>query len=433
MSMDKKIPLEPEYVPVSQTPEERYSGFYETGPTRPPKSHGGLVAAVLLTCIFFSGVFGALTILNLRLKQMTGPSGPNPGGNSALVDTEPTQTEPPESTGTTEPIGPVGAGDGTALVISPTPDSVPNVTQEGGLSLQEIYKKVSPSVVSITVSQSAGTAYGSGIIMSADGYIITNCHVIEDAWAISVLLPDQSSYSAALIGKDAASDLAVLHIDAEGLAAAEFGDSGTVQVGDAVVAIGDPLGQELSGTMTDGIISAINRNLSVQGRSLTLLQTTAALNEGNSGGPLINCYGQVIGVNTAKIGDYYSSAGVEGLGFAIPMKAVKEVVDQLISTGYVPGRPSLGLKTAVLGPEYLAYYRLPEGAYVTEIDLNSDAYAQGVRPGDMILYLGEQRVTSPDALSTALSQYEAGDSVTLVFYRKQQQIQVEILLADAGA
>ena len=388
---------------------------------------------MLLTCIFFSGVFGALTILNLRLKQMTGPSGPNPGGNSALVDTEPTQTEPPESTGTTEPIGPVGAGDGTALVISPTPDSVPNVTQEGGLSLQEIYKKVSPSVVSITVSQSAGTAYGSGIIMSADGYIITNCHVIEDAWAISVLLPDQSSYSAALIGKDAASDLAVLHIDAEGLAAAEFGDSGSVQVGDAVVAIGDPLGQELSGTMTDGIISAINRNLSVQGRSLTLLQTTAALNEGNSGGPLINCYGQVIGVNTAKIGDYYSSAGVEGLGFAIPMKAVKEVVDQLISTGYVPGRPSLGLKTAVLGPEYLAYYRLPEGAYVTEIDLNSDAYAQGVRPGDMILYLGEQRVTSPDALSTALSQYEAGDSVTLVFYRKQQQIQVEILLADAGA
>ena len=155
--------------------------------------------------------------------------------------------------------------------------------------------------------------------MTADGYIITNCHVIEDGDTPQVLLQNDDSYQAAIIGSDETSDLAVLKIDADGLTPAEFGDSDALQVGDAVVAIGDPLGTQLRGTMTDGIISAINRDLAFDGRTLTLLQTNAALNSGNSGGPLINMQGQVIGINTMKLSATYSATAVEGLGFAIPI------------------------------------------------------------------------------------------------------------------
>lgn len=432
MFHDDKNPLEPEYTPFSQTLEERFSGFYETGNTQPPKNHGGWVAAVLLACIFLSGLVGGAILMNMEdSRQQKEPEGSELSSlNAAAPDT----TEPPVSSKPTQPTieATGGAEDKVELLISPTPVSVPNIPQEGGLSLQEIYQKVSPSVVAITAAQSSGTSSGSGIIMSDSGYIITNCHVVEGAYALTVTLSEGQEYAAQLVGKDSVSDLAVLWIQAQGLAAAEFGDSDLVQTGDAVVAIGVPMGVELRGTMTDGIISAVNRNLTIQGRDFTLLQTNAALNEGNSGGPLINCYGQVVGITTAKIGDYYSTAGVEGLGFAIPINTAKEVVDQLIETGYVPGRPDLGVKTIVAEFQYRLYYDLPDGLYVTEVDPDSDACAVGIRTGDVIIYINETRITSQDDLNAALSAYSAGDSVDVTIYRRGKQMTASITLQDAG-
>ena len=215
-----------------------------------------------------------------------------------------------------------------------------------GLSLQAIYRKCIPSVVSIISTQRSGSTTGTGIIMSEDGYIITNDHVIDGAVAIEVLTSLEETYPASLVGSDATSVTASQPMmPAKGLTAAEFGDSNTMEVGDMVVAIGDPLGTELRGTMTDGIISAINRDLTVNGRTMTLLQTNAALNNGNSGGPLINAYGQVIGINTMKMSSYYTSTSVEGLGFAIPIATAKPIIDELIEQGYISGRPAIGINT----------------------------------------------------------------------------------------
>jgi len=229
---------------------------------------------------------------------------------------------------------------------------------------------------------------------------------------------------------DEISDLAVLHIETEDLIPAQFGDSAQLQVGDTVVAIGDPLGVKFRGTYTNGIVSAINRDVELNGRTMTLIQTNAALNSGNSGGPLINCYGQVIGINTMKIGAFTDSAGVEGLGFAIPSATVKEVVEQLVTQGYVSGRPTLGIQGEALSSFYQHYYRLPAGVYITHVEYGSDAYRVGIEEGDLLLSIGGTRVASYDEMRSAILSYEVGDTVEVVVYRGGQQYLAEVTLSE---
>ena len=214
---------------------------------------------------------------------------------------------------------------------------------------------------------------------------------------------------------------------------AEFGDSDALQVGDAVVAIGDPLGTQLLGTMTDGIISAINRDLAFDGRTLTLLQTNAALNSGNSGGPLINMQGQVIGVNTMKLSATYSATAVEGLGFAIPISTAKRIVDELLSSGYVAGRPAIGITGETVPMTARAYYRLPAGVYIRSIDKASDAYTRGLQPGDIITAFNGTSVTSMDDLNAVKNQCQAGDTVQLRIYRSGVSYELDLVLMDAAA
>ena len=320
-----------------------------------------------------------------------------------------------------------------SLTISQKPASQPNIpsSAEGALSLQEIYRKMIASTVSISTVTRSGRSSGTGIIMTADGYIITNHHVIEDALAINVMTSDAQDYAAALVGSDETSDLAVLRIEASGLTPAEFGDSDALQVGDAVVAIGDPLGVQLRGTMTDGIVSAINRDLTVGDRTMTLIQTNAALNNGNSGGPLINCYGQVIGINTMKMGSYSTySASVEGLGFAIPIEAAKPILDELIEKGYVSGRPSLGFEGETLPTTFRIYYRLPDGVYITYVYEQSDAYAKGLQEGDIVTEINGTAVNAMEDLNRVRNQFSAGDTVTLTVYRSGNYYSVDIVLMD---
>jgi len=246
-----------------------------------------------------------------------------------------------------------------------------------------------------------------------------------------VLLTDGRTADADLIGTDAISDLAVLHIDISGLIAAELGDSSKLRVGDAVVAIGDPLGIELRGTMTDGIISAINRDIDVEGRIMNLIQTNAALNSGNSGGPLINCYGQVVGINTMKMGDTMSSAGVEGLGFAIPSSTVKNIVNQLLDQGYVSGRPSLGITCESISRLHQLYYRLPNGLCITEVESGSSAEQVGLKAGDILLSINGVNVDDTESLRKQLYSYAPGDAVTVIIYRSGRQYSATLTLGEA--
>ena len=400
------------------------NGFYSTGPTDPPKNRRGLVALLLAAVIFLVGIISVLGVLNIHLFRKLQEDAPEEDAFFQFSENnETTENKAVEETMPANPSLPAGS-----VQLQQAPQGIENIPQAGGLSLQEIYAGAINSVVSITCTTQSGTSTGTGVILSADGYVVTNAHVVENARSVEVLLTDGTTLTARPVGQDRVSDLAVLYVQHAGLQPAAFGDSSVLRVGDAVVAIGDPLGTALRGTMTDGIVSAINRDITTGGRTMTLIQTNAALNSGNSGGPLLNCYGQVIGINTMKIGDYVNSAGVEGLGFAIPSTTVKDIVDQLIEKGYVSGRPSLGFTGAAVSAFDRLYYRLPQGIYITAVTEGSDADQKGIVAGDVLLALDNIRITDEDSLNTALYSYNAGDTVTALIYRRGVQHTVSLML-----
>lgn len=406
----------------------REPDYYKTGSTQPPKSHGGLIAFLLILVIFLGGISSALGLLNIQLLSQQTDT-PDPSSPVILYPSNSATAE--NTTGTTQATVPLPS-EKMELELGKSPESVENVPQEGGLSLQAIYAGAIDSVVSISCTLEGGTSSGTGVILSKNGYIVTNAHVVEDATAIQVLLTDDRVLPARVVGADTISDLAVLIVNASDLSPASFGDSSALRVGDTVVAIGDPLGVEFRGTMTDGIVSAINREIGVSGRSMTLIQTNAALNSGNSGGPLLNCYGQVIGINTMKIGAFTDAAGVEGIGFAIPSTTVKEIVDQLIAQGFVDGRPSLGIQGQEVSYYYQKFYRLPAGVLITEVLQGGCAHGAGIKTGDIILALNGTRVTDMDTLTTALYACTAGEKVTLTIYRAGTQHNFIFTLGEAG-
>ena len=412
----------PDYDPWNQ-------GTYRTGSTRPPKSHGGTIALLLVLVILLTGITTILGIVNVRLFHQVKEEHPE---NTLPIsfsndDHDPIATIPPEEISISATEAPAA----DKVTLAPSAPGTENIPQEGGLSLQDIYAKVIDSVVSISCTSSRGSFTGTGVVLTQEGYIVTNCHVVEDAQHIQVLLRDERTVDAVLVGLDEVSDLAVLHINAENLSPAQLGDSASLRVGDTVVAIGDPLGIKLRGTMTDGIISAINRDIDVDGRTMNLIQTNAALNSGNSGGPLINCYGQVIGINTMKMGDSMSVAGVEGLGFAIPSATVSDIVNQLISQGYVSGRPTLGITGESISNLYHFYYRLPKGLYITAVEQGGSADQVGIEEGDILLSLDGADITSADALKAQLYNYAPGDRVTAVIYRSGKQYAVTMTVGEA--
>ena len=410
-------------------------GIYETGRTRPPKSYGGLIAILLVVVILLSGVISVLGILNVRLFAQLKQAGEN-GKDSFSIVSQTGEQEGNPVLSETPGTEPEAAADPTEvqqspILLNPSPNSYENIPQEGGMSLQQIYLQTIDSVVSVSCALPGGTSTGTGVILSQDGYIVTNAHVVEDAQSITVMLSDQRSFYATLIGSDAVSDLAVLQVDATDLSPAELGDSDNLRVGDVVVAIGNPLGIELMGTMTDGIISAINRDVTSEGRTMTLIQTNAAMNSGNSGGPLINCYGQVIGINTMKISTFTDKAGVEGIGFAIPSTTVKEIVEQLLEQGYVSGRPTLGLSGEGVSSFYQYYYRMPAGLYIEEVDSTSSAARAGIESGDILISINGIRIYTQEDISTVLYGLEVGDTVEAIIYRGGRQYSVILTLTEA--
>ena len=395
-------------------------GVYGTGSTQPPKSHRAVIALLLVTVIFLGGITTAMSILNIRLFRELHRKEDALTVAYAVQEqaTEAPETQPPE-TQAAEP-----ARRATMDIQRGA------VKTEGALSLQEIYEKNIPSVVSITSQTASGTSAGTGVIVSDAGYLVTNYHVVRRAQSIDVKLTDERELTASVVGEDPVSDLAVLYIAADGLTPAQFGDSDTLRVGDSVVAIGDPLGVELRGTMTDGIVSAISRDVQVDGRTMNLIQTNAALNSGNSGGPLINSMGQVIGINTMKIGAFADSSGVEGLGFAIPSATVQEIVNQLLTQGYVSGRPWLGIEGESFSTFYQRFYRIPRGVYITSVQSGSPAGTAGLQSGDIIVSVDGTAVSDMEDLDSLLYAHIPGDTMTLTIYRSGRQGDVTVTLTE---
>ena len=298
------------------------------------------------------------------------------------------------------------------------------------LELKELYERCADSIVAITgyVDGTAGYYWGTGVILSEDGLILTNTHVIENCDRATVMLYDDSSYEARLVGADAVSDIAVLKIEAGGLPTAEFGESSQLMVGDHVAAIGNPLGQTFRSTLTDGIISAIERGVSYNGHSMTLLQTNTALNEGNSGGALFNMHGQVIGITNMKMMSSYSS--IEGIGFAIPSSTVRSVVNSIVSYGEMRGRPAIGITVGAIPEDAASHYELPEGLYVSAVTKGSDAEAKGIRVGDIVTQVNHTPVKTTVEVNNIKNELQVGDTMLFTIWREGQTMEIEVQLMD---
>ncbi len=303
---------------------------------------------------------------------------------------------------------------------------------EQELSLQELYAACADSIVGITAypEDQDGYYWGTGVIADEAGLIVTNAHVIEGCASAEVTLYNNESYEALLVGADAVSDLALLKIDCSGLPAASFGDISSLSVGDPVAAIGNPLSEEFRSTLTNGIISAIDRGMNYNGHTMSLLQTNAAINEGNSGGALFNMYGQVVGITNMKMMSYFSS--IEGIGFAIPSSTVKAVVDQLAENGEVRGRPSIGITVGAIPQEAVENYELPEGLYISAVAENSDAAAQGIREGDILLSIDGQSVSTTEEVAAIRDTKGVGDSLRFTIWRQGETFEVDVRLMDTN-
>ncbi len=267
---------------------------------------------------------------------------------------------------------------------------------------------------------------GSGVIISSDGYIVTNNHVVEGADDVTVTMNTGEEVPAKVVGADAQSDLAVLKIEKSGLVAVNFGDSDSLQVGESVVAIGNPMGENLAGTVTHGIISGKNRVIEIDGYTFQVLQTDAAINPGNSGGALVNAKGQLVGINNAK------SSTAEGIGFAIPINVAKPIIEQLIQYGGI-SRPMLGISTINITDEYSSFYQIPVGVGINAVSPNGPAEKAGIRKGDIIVAFDGKAVKTLNDVRDILNTHKVGDTVPVKVYRDstQKEITVQLTLGNS--
>ena len=366
-----------------------------------------LLLAALLVGLMAAGWFLAQKALEQWAADLGRPE------QSAPAWPEPTQEETPELS-----IPRAEVGLGVTLEL--------DETRLSALPAQEIYQQVLPSVVSVVTHMSSGQGYGagSGVIMREDGYILTNYHVIEGGDAVKImLLSDGATYDAQLVGYDESLDIAVLKIDAEGLTAAQFGDSDLLEIGDAAYAIGNPMGY-LYGTMTDGIISALHVEVDVDGKSMNLIQTSAALNSGNSGGALINEQGQVVGITVAKISGKEDEALVEGLGLAIPISDARPFINYILEAGETC-QPAIGITCSAAAMDGTA------GVMVQSVEPDGPAREAGLQKLDLIVAGNGKAVDSIYSLKRLINETGVGGVISLTVLREGERLEVTCHVVDS--
>ncbi len=403
-------------------PPRRESARHESQEYEAPhgaRRGGGFVRTLCLVLV--CAVIGAAA----------GAGGAYYGINNGLIDVQVTQVT----------LGATPTPEASPVADSAAPDVV--IPSGDILSGPDIYGMATQQVVGVSTeiestggfnpfySSGGSSIYGTGFIISEDGYILTNYHVIETAYQYGVspqiILRDATTYSAKIIGFEATNDVAVLKIDAAGLSPAKIGSSAEVQVGEAIYAVGNP--NRLDYTITDGIVSALDREVQVDissAYSITMFQISAAVNSGNSGGPVYNERGEVIGIVSAK----YMSSGTEGLGFAIPIDDAMDIASDLITVGYVTGKAHLGITVQTMSEANAKYYGTRAGAFVFTVTPGSCAEQAGIKPGDIITKLGDTVVTSSDDLKSALGGCKAGEVVSMEIYRDNELMTISVTLGE---
>ncbi len=395
---------------------------YQTHQTKEPKKSGKsrglkIFAGILggIVCV------GVLTLAGFGVVSLMGNSHTTP-----TEDTEVAESSTPEASAQHN------------LTLTDKPAEEKEILSDGKLTIPQRAEKVKASVVGIVNYQqssnniySTAEAQGSGIIMSEDGYIITNAHVIENAMGLKVVLSDGTEYAAQIVGSDSKTDLAVIKIEATGLAAAEFGNSDQLEVGEQLIAVGNPTGLQLGGTLTVGYVSALNRQID-SSSGMNYIQTDAAINPGNSGGALANEYGQVIGINSAKI----SGTDIEGLGFAISINDAQPIIDDLINYGYVKGRVRMGISVYEMDAFMAQLNNAPQGLVVASIEAGTPAASSGLVPYDIITAIDGNDVTAYDDISAILEGKKPGDTVVLNVFRRTQgyadkELTIEVELIES--
>ena len=330
-------------------------------------------------------------------------------------------------------------GSSTEMNVSSRPAtqvSINTVDGQTPMSDAEVYAANANSVVSINVTGTSGTNFfgqpvqtasaGSGFVLTKDGYIVTNYHVVKDADTVRVTMYNGDEYDAKYVGGDEDYDIAVIKVEAADLQPVTLGNSDNLNVGDHVLAVGNPLG-ELTFSMSGGMVSCVNRAINVDGTPFNMIQTDASINPGNSGGPLFNQYGEVVGIVSAKYSSY-SSESVEGLGFAIPINDVIAMIQDIMTNGYVTNKPYLGITGGTMTSQMAAQYRydVTEGVFVYSVEEGSAAAQAGLKMGDVILKVDDTEIESMEDLTAVKKQYSAGDTVSLTIYREGQETTVEL-------
>lgn len=405
---EQHIPKEaPQYVTVPNT-----------APDNKP-SVSKLTIILCIVCAVVGSIIGGIIVGTVTKKSIERDITDN---TTAAITTEAPKTPMAEATTAKAEGNSVVSGTVTTNDDKPSEDKV--------FTAKEIYKNNVESVVSIVCKSYYGKSSGTGFIVSEDGYIVTNNHVVEGAQSVSVTLYDDTTYSATVVGTEETNDLAILKIEPKGeIHSLIYGRSSDLEVGDPIYIIGNPLG-DLTFTLTNGVVSALNRLIDVQaGLSINMFQTNAAVNSGNSGGPAFDEHGYVIGIASAK----YASAAIEGLSFCIPIDDVRSMIDEIINKGYVSGKPYIGI--SVYDREVSTYgffqsTRSIAGAKILEVGANTPATKSGLQVGDIIVEASGKAVTSVSALRTILTEYRSGDIITFTVSRNGSKEKISVLLGE---
>ena len=405
--------------------QQPYWDPYGQGPQPPHKMGGGLKVFLWFLGVVAAGLLVSFLYFSFhpdRLQSGTASSSSQTYEGASSSDSSGFNGTIPKDSGSSSAGGGViggVSGDGTSKNSAGI--SIAKKPAGAAFTAAQVYQKAIQSVVGVettvtaTATGESETGEGTGIVATSDGYILTNAHVVDYSRSnsVKVVMHNNKTYQAKVVGFDKTSDLAVLKINATGLSPATFGSADEMQIGEQVVAIGNPGGLSFAGSITGGMISALNRTIeSHSDNGMTYIQTDAAINPGNSGGPLVNMYAQVIGINSNKI----AATGYEGMGFAIPVGRAQPIINQLIRSGYVAGRTRLGVRVQDVESAQANLYGVPSGIIVRSIDSDSDMARAGAQVGDIITTADGKKIASTDDLYAVLNAHKPGDTISMTIY-----------------
>ncbi len=405
--MDDLTPVEPSFreqpPEPAQTPDYYGTGKHPAGRSKTPL----VLVAVMLALLLTANLVTVVALARLWSGDAVQTDAPKSGPNQLF----PSPTETTEGVGTRSDI----------MTID---------EQQEPLSLQELYRKVSPSITVVAAKTGSGVSYGTGVILDENGYLLTNAHTVRDALRLEVTLSDGSNCTAAFVGMDRDSDLAVLKISAESLTAAEFGSADGLVAGDEVVVLSNLFGKSLPGTMTEATVAAVNEDVAIGGLSLRVLQISASGLSGDCGGVVVNYSGQIIGIGIREVSGFVSFDNDASVGFALPAQEARGLVNDLVAYGGIDGKATLGIEVAEITRPLRIYWHLPEGVLISKISRSSAAYRAGLRLGDVLMSVGSDSVTSLSDYVDALSRYATGETVRITIYRDGAYYYADIPLSD---